>query len=317
MAFLLGTDEAGYGPNLGPLTIGSTLWQVPNEAVDLYEAFETVLSSSRDPSRLMVADSKQVYSSGQSLRDLETSVLSFLLTLSSEVPTNFGQLADAMGFDLAGLDHSFPSIAEFKLPVSALPRDIESNARRLVDIFDETGCRLQAMQTVAVFPERFNEMVCRLGNKAELLSSETLLLAGRMLDKRPDGDVSDVSIGCDKHGGRSKYAGMLNQYLTREFVHVVKESLETSQYSWQQGEANVSIRFNAQGEAWMPIALSSMMAKYVREIAMLVWNEFWQEKLPGIKPTKGYPMDARRFKKEIADLQQSLGIQDQQIWRSR
>ena len=32
MAFLIGTDEAGYGPNLGPLVISATVWEVPDGA---------------------------------------------------------------------------------------------------------------------------------------------------------------------------------------------------------------------------------------------------------------------------------------------
>ena len=30
MTYLIGTDEAGYGPNLGPLVISATVWQVPD-----------------------------------------------------------------------------------------------------------------------------------------------------------------------------------------------------------------------------------------------------------------------------------------------
>ena len=31
MAYLIGTDEAGYGPNLGPLVISATVWEVPDD----------------------------------------------------------------------------------------------------------------------------------------------------------------------------------------------------------------------------------------------------------------------------------------------
>ena len=71
VAFLIGTDEAGYGPNLGPLTIGGTLWQVPDTSVDLYQALDSVVSPRRGKGRLVVADSKQVYQSGQTIEVLE------------------------------------------------------------------------------------------------------------------------------------------------------------------------------------------------------------------------------------------------------
>ena len=41
MPYLIGTDEAGYGPRLGPLLISISAWHVnrsPSE-VDLYEEF--------------------------------------------------------------------------------------------------------------------------------------------------------------------------------------------------------------------------------------------------------------------------------------
>ena len=30
MSYLIGTDEAGYGPNLGPLVISASVWHVPD-----------------------------------------------------------------------------------------------------------------------------------------------------------------------------------------------------------------------------------------------------------------------------------------------
>ena len=317
MAFLIGTDEAGYGPNLGPLTIGGTLWQVPDTSIDLYQVLQGEVSAVRRADRLLLADSKQVYQAGQSIESLERTVLSFLQLANQQTPGTFEQLAELLGFELEGLGPGLDEAAEIVLPVSAERSDIENGARRLGQALSSAGCGLEACRTVALFPSRFNVAVQQLGNKAELLSSETLSLAGRLMALRSTGDDSDVWIGCDKHGGRSRYAGMLNQYLTDEFVMIERETRESSQYRWQQGVVQVSIRFQARGESLLPVALASMMAKYVREIAMLGWNRFWQGKMPGIRPTQGYPVDARRFKKEIAQLQQSLGIEDQQIWRSR
>ena len=65
MAFLVGTDEAGYGPNLGPLVISASVWQVPDgpRPHDLYRRLEAAVSPSpggprgRAP-RVAIADSK-------------------------------------------------------------------------------------------------------------------------------------------------------------------------------------------------------------------------------------------------------------------
>ena len=44
---LIGTDEAGYGPNLGPLTVAATAWHLPDdvEPLDLWEELQSVLTS--------------------------------------------------------------------------------------------------------------------------------------------------------------------------------------------------------------------------------------------------------------------------------
>ena len=58
-----------------------------------------------------------------------------------------------------------------------------------------------------------------------------------------------------------------------------------------------------------------MTAKYLRELAMRVENNFWCRRVAGLRPTAGYPVDARRFKAEIADCQRRLAIPDQLVWR--
>jgi hypothetical protein len=47
MTYLIGTDEAGYGPNLGPLVISATVWQVPDgvRSEDLYGRLRGVVAT--------------------------------------------------------------------------------------------------------------------------------------------------------------------------------------------------------------------------------------------------------------------------------
>jgi hypothetical protein len=60
-----------------------------------------------------------------------------------------------------------------------------------------------------------------------------------------------------------------------------------------------------------------MTAKYLRELSMRAFNEFWCARVPDLRPTAGYPMDSHRFRKAIAAMQRELGIEDHVVWRKR
>jgi hypothetical protein len=72
-----------------------------------------------------------------------------------------------------------------------------------------------------------------------------------------------------------------------------------------------------QGERFLPTALASMTAKYLRELSMRAFNEFWCSRIPDLRPTAGYPKDAHRFRKAIAATQKELKIDDRTLWRNR
>ena len=50
MGYLIGTDEAGYGPNLGPLVISATVWEAPDGVggEDLFGRLGHVIASELD-----------------------------------------------------------------------------------------------------------------------------------------------------------------------------------------------------------------------------------------------------------------------------
>ena len=83
MGLIIGMDEAGYGPNLGPLVITASLWKVPDDPrqFDFWSALESVVSQKKprkNSRHLHVADSKQVHSATAGLGPLERSTLPFL-----------------------------------------------------------------------------------------------------------------------------------------------------------------------------------------------------------------------------------------------
>jgi ribonuclease HII len=61
---------------------------------------------------------------------------------------------------------------------------------------------------------------------------------------------------------------------------------------------------------YFPPALASMFSKYIRELFVRLFNAYWQEKVRDIKPTAGYPEDAKRFLGQIQNTKNKLGISD-------
>ncbi len=319
MAILIGTDEAGYGPNLGPLVISATTWQVPADLLeaDFYELLGAGVQASADPASpgLPIADSKTLYQAGGGLGALETSVLAAAVTLGTEVRTwddvwqTFAPQSVAWRDQLPWYDGYQASV-----PQDAALDEIVARGRRFASHLATCDIRLLAMRSVAIFPPRLNALIDRFDTKGGALSFETLKLVREQL---ATWDGEPAVILCDKHGGRNRYAPVLQTVFPAILPTVVAESRQQSVYRWQDGGQRREIRFSARGETALCTALASMLSKYLRELAMSGFNTFWLNQVPGIRPTAGYPVDAKRFRSEIEPARMRLGIRDAQLWRKR
>jgi hypothetical protein len=176
------------------------------------------------------------------------------------------------------------------------------------------GVRLLDIRSVAVGPEELNAEMDRMGSKGAVLSNVTLRLLAAMIGGLADGPVY---AQCDKHGGRNRYGAILQQIFPDDLVEVYEESRSCSTYRWGLAGRRTEVRFVVQGERFLPAALASMVSKYLRELAMLAFNTYWQAHIPGLRPTAGYPLDARRFRQDIAACQQRLGVSDRILWRNK
>ena len=321
MPYLIGTDEAGYGPNLGPLVISATLWHTPDgvREDDLYTTLARVVSRHGAPdaavARVPIADSKSLYKSSGSLQALECGVLTAWRAIGLQ-PVDWREAwAQAAPHSLAALDRD-PWYADFEL---RLPLHHDSaSLERLVGIFlqelRDADVQLLNVRSVIVSPEQFNGELDRWGNKATVLSTLTLDLIKAIL---PAEDGRNVFVSCDKHGGRQRYADLLQAAFPEYLVEIYGECRSHSLYRWGPAARRFECRFLEKAERLLPVALASMASKYLRELAMLAFNAFWRQHLPGLRPTAGYPEDARRFRDEIAACQQRLGIADRILWRNR
>ncbi|HEX3725106.1 MAG TPA: hypothetical protein VHV08_02640 [Pirellulales bacterium] len=321
MPYLVGTDEAGYSPNLGPLVISATLWWVADipAGLNLYKTLKSIIC--RSPSRvsksgrLAIADSKILYSPAQGLAVLERGVLA-ALGLVDRCPCDWLDAWQALNPESIEHLSTMPWHLDYdlRLPVAADPDDLASLVPKLHRHCERTGVRLLAIKSRAVFPEQFNASTVRCGNKGEALSTITLELAADVLAKCGD---EPVVVVCDKHGGRNFYSRLLQQRFSEYLVEVHHESRAESIYRWGPSERRIEVRFRAGGESFLPAALASMTSKYLRELSMRAFNDFWCARVQDLAPTAGYPKDAHRFRAAIHATQAALGIDDRILWRQR
>ena len=322
MPYLLGTDEAGYGPNLGPLVISASLWEVPEgvRGDDLYARLQTVIApgtarSAKDMAqRVAIADSKVLYQSQKGLKLLERGLWA-AWSLIERRPAVCGDV-----WNLLTGSHSGPRCEALCDGWDALPAprdfaaaEIDGLRPGLCEALAWAGVRFVDLQSVAIFPREFNDTVDRSDSKGAALSRWTLQLVARMIE--PLGN-EQVSILCDKHGGRDRYLPLLMDSFPDRFIEVVREGRLQSVYRFGP-RRQVEIAFQAKGESHLPTALASMASKYLRELAMQAFNDFWRRHVADLRPTAGYPVDALRFKADIAAAQQTLGIEDRILWRMK
>lgn len=310
----IGMDEAGYGPNLGPLLLTVTRWRTPADPGDcdfyglLGEAIDG--TSSRRGTRLHVADSKLVNAGKSGFRSLETTALA-LLECGGCSTESFRSIVAQL---TAGEQFS-PTAPpwygkDLALPREAAPETILLLSEQLRCHMERQGIGLEGIHCDLVTEERFNELLDQHGSKGILLSR----LAFRLLRRAwsPDELSRTLFVG-DKHGGRNRYDELLAEVVGEDLIFRVREGRELSVYRVRQTE----LRFQVRGERHLPVAAASIVSKYLRELAMDLFNGYWREHCPDVPPTRGYPVDALRFRRSIEPALSRLALDPRLLWRER
>ncbi|MGE3314020.1 MAG: hypothetical protein AB7O26_02810 [Planctomycetaceae bacterium] len=315
MGIVIGMDEAGYGPNLGPLVVTATVWEVQGSPrqVDFWKSFADCVTSTpvRRDARLHVADSKQVYKSGAGLDALELGVCA-ALRLMSFTPASFSDLCVQLCRDSALDVEPWFAEADLPLPNSSATEsaDSETAMLRWLECSEACGIRLKAVRCDVVLTRRFNELMRECGSKGVALSRISMKLLRDVWDPAQE---EPTVVFADKHGGRNRYDDLLAEVTDGAMIFRLAEGMEVSRYRVGATE----IRFQARAEEHLPVALASMFSKYVRELSMMLFNDYWRRHIPDLKPTQGYPVDARRFRNDIAEVQAQIGVSDEVLWRER
>ena len=320
MGFVIGMDEAGYGPNLGPLVVTATVWEVPGapKSTNFWEQFDglVVQHPPRCVDEIQIADSKVVHDATKGVGALERGVLAAWGLLAGHPVSLMDWWAtiacQPLSLCAADTVPAEPWFHNVDLPLPQYTSLVE--LARLTQLWqnrcEEKRLRLRAIRSDIVLTRRFNDLTTQHDSKGLALSGISMRLLEEVL---PLTEGQPTLVWCDKHGGRNRYDELLQDIAGDAFITRLEEGTERSRYRIGKME----VCFQTRAEVHLPVALASMVAKYWRESTMTLFNQFWQRHHPTLKGTKGYPQDAKRFKAEIAQLQVQLGIDETDLWRAR
>jgi ribonuclease HII len=322
-SYLIGFDEAGYGPTLGPLVVTAVVFKVPNSRINLWDELKNEVSSRpAEKCKITVCDSKKIYTPANGINKLEKSLLPFVLLNDSifintltirkliETTTN-SPLENVSALPWYELND------KLSLPLVTDKNLITNAAHSLKNAFLQKHILFKGAYSCIIDADNFNKAVSTK-NKSDLLFDITKNLLIKLFNLYWN-EAKNISIYAGKHGGKTYYHTALSKALPEYSITTLKQSHTCSEYAISNDKAKKClISFVKNGEdKHFPIALASMYCKYQRELCMKMFNNYWNKYLPSLKPTAGYYTDSRRFLSDITPIIKKLAITPQSFVRTR
>ncbi len=342
MTLLVATDEAGYGPRLGPLVIVATAWRLA-AGCDITTADQML----RTPLQIdnigsfHIDDSKRIFKRAKAHSESSASISSIdritdavahwvSLPIPSVDMAKWLREVAADDFESLIKQPWFQSLAAKPSVASSNDSSADPTTAALVRHWSSGGWQLAGIAARVIDVARFNAMLDRAGNKADLLSDSTCDLAIKLANRVYDASDRSVIIQSDRFGGRAYYAGLIQHHCAEYNVQVLAESNQVSSYRLTDSieptvrPQSIDWSFTVGGDSFPPVAMSSIIAKSTRERLMGLLNRYFQMQTASdpklgenLKPTAGYTVDANRFLSEISAYRIAAGIDDQILIRKK
>jgi hypothetical protein len=311
---VVGIDEAGYGPKLGPLVIGLVAVRLAPGEEPLARRLSGLVV--RRPRRLRrplpvpVDDSKTIHRRfGR--EGLVRAAALHAAARDRTFPTRFGPFLDGASDVPCAHFATRPWYANLaSVAVPAHPPLPALRAR-----FEARGVEAVALRVRPVDAADLNAGFDRTGNKASVLglaAGETLLA---FLETVPD---RDVAVRFDRQGGRLDYGAYLGQLFP--FANVLPRPAPRGEahYEVRLPDRRIEVRFVTHGDQkHLTVAWASTAAKLTRELVMDALNAWFTGRAPGVQPTAGYHQDGLRFLAEVEPVLAAEGILPHTFVRAR
>ena len=326
MGVLVGIDEAGYGPILGPLVVSSVAFSVPDNLLraDMWEILSPAVGKNkrRLGGRLLITDSKKAYSKSAGIGHLRRTVLAGLMCLE-ESPAKMATAGDLVGFlsgQCAGRLAEYPwykTLSDKELGGNR--DDIELASVVLNNTLAAKEMRLLSMRSICLDVGHYNRMVSVVRNKASVLFTAVASLIKSVFESsyaRRESGV--VQIVIDRQGGRTRYRAILERMFDGLDLKIIREDNAVSSY--ELGGCGKVMRLHfAMGadEKYLPVSLASMTSKYVRQELVGAINAYFISHCAHLKPTAGYWKDGLRFIKDVENNLPNLRYDSEKLVRSR
>jgi len=319
MAVLVGIDEAGFGPILGPLVVSSSVLSLPQQLLksDLWQVLSKSVGQRRRglAGRLLIADSKKAFSKSVGIRELERTVLASLRCLGAE-PATLGELLMLLCPTCLGRLPDYPwykGLDGHRLCATSTDRRIASSV--LADDLSANGMELLELKSYCFDVAYYNKMVSSVKNKASVLFTATAGLIEQAFNSFA-GD--DLQILIDRQGGRVRYRKVLRRMFSELELTILCESPALSSYELRSGSKRMRLHFAVGAdEKFLPVSLASMVSKYIRELLVGSINRYFAGFGGDLRPTAGYWKDGLRFIKDVKTNLPHVRVDDNQFIRCR
>ncbi len=319
MPLLVGIDEAGFGPILGPLVVSSTTFSLSPQLLnaDLWQILKRSVGPRRKhlAGRLLVTDSKKAYSKSLGIGHLQRTVLAFFRCIERS-PATLGELVAALSPDLLERLAEYPWYADacsFPLPVDEADEKIASQV--LADDLASNGIELLHLRSRCLDVAFYNRMVEGVRNKANVLFTATAGLINKAFEAA-DGDT--VHVVADRQGGRVRYRKVLRVMFPDTELTILRENPAGSSYELRAGRRLMRLHFVVGADQrFLPVSLASMLSKYLRELLVGSLNRYFAGFGVDIRPTAGYWKDGLRFLDDLSTYLPHLQLDRTRLIRCR